>query len=265
MAEIAKKTFWSRPRPTRFWTSPNIEWKSGLAEHRYHLLKLSARRWRRGMQYNRIHRSMNFEEQQLVDLATSGDQRALQVLLAQNCDRLNGYLHTKLSKQLRTLVDVDDVLQEVLVHAYRDITKFEARGDNSFWPWLRTIADHRIKDLAKAQGRLKRGGGFARVDACANRSTGSLKQFTEMLSGRQRTPSSKAASTEAINRIRVILSSLPEANRAAITLRYVHGLSYEEIGIELNRTTSAVQGLIKRGKQKMREQMGTASAFLSSK
>jgi RNA polymerase sigma factor (sigma-70 family) len=50
-----------------------------------------------------------------------------------------------------------------------------------------------------------------------------------------------------------------------IQLRYIDEKSYAEIGQLMNRSEEAVHGLLKRAKQKLRDGLGRASAYLSSR
>ena len=52
---------------------------------------------------------------------------------------------------------------------------------------------------------------------------------------------------EAVLRLAEALACLPEANRQALVLRHLQGLSLARISAELSRTPAAVAGLIKRG------------------
>ena len=59
------------------------------------------------------------------------------------------------------------------------------------------------------------------------------------------------------------LSQLPEDYREAIRLQFMEGMGYQEIADEMGKTPGAIQGLVKRARQKLRDNLGTASAYLS--
>ncbi len=47
--------------------------------------------------------------------------------------------------------DVDDLAQDVLVVVFRELTRFERRGQGAFRVWLRTILVHRIRNYFRGQ------------------------------------------------------------------------------------------------------------------
>ena len=51
------------------------------------------------------------------------------------------------------------------------------------------------------------------------------------------------------------LAQLPEAQRQALVLQHWHGWSLAEIAAELGRSPAAVAGLIKRGLQRLRQDL----------
>ena len=66
-----------------------------------------------------------------------------------------------LGPALRQQVQPEDVWQETLCCAWRDRLQHTWSTLSAYRAWLLTIARHRIADLARHQGRDKRGGGIA--------------------------------------------------------------------------------------------------------
>src|SRR5262252_2604935 len=94
----------------------------------------------------------------LVELVKLGDHDAFARLFEKYRSRLAVLVHYKLGQDLRRDADVDDVLQETLLRAYRDIEQFDYRAPGSFLSWLARIAGNVVVELARAQNRLKRAG-----------------------------------------------------------------------------------------------------------
>src|SRR5215469_15010856 len=92
----------------------------------------------------------------LVERAQQGDQDAFSSLFEKCRPRLAVIIHCRLSPGLRRDADVDDVLQEVMLRAFRDIQRFEYRAPGSFMSWVVRIAEHVIVDMARSQDRQKR-------------------------------------------------------------------------------------------------------------
>ena len=63
--------------------------------------------------------------------------------------------------------------------------------------------------------------------------------------------------------LQVALAGLPEDQREAIRLNLLQGKTLEETATAMDRTTPAVRGLIRRGKQQLSEAMGRASVWMS--
>jgi RNA polymerase sigma-70 factor (ECF subfamily) len=47
--------------------------------------------------------------------------------------------------------DADDLAQEVLLVVFREVPRFERRGEGAFRAWLRTIFAHRLRDYFRGQ------------------------------------------------------------------------------------------------------------------
>jgi RNA polymerase sigma-70 factor (ECF subfamily) len=59
---------------------------------------------------------------------------------------------------------------------------------------------------------------------------------------------------ETLLEIASALEQLPETQREAVRMRYIEGLPLAEISQRLDRTTTAVAGLLKRGLENLRGQ-----------
>ena len=79
------------------------------------------------------------------------------------------------------------------------------------------------------------------------------------------TPLRKASREEAKRLVTFALCQLPTEYREVLRLQYEEGLTYQQIADHLGKTLLSIQGLIKRAKQSLRDQLGTASAYLSSR
>src|SRR3990172_8406221 len=97
-------------------------------------------------------------EKALVEAAVAGDTTALEQLLLMHFSSLERHVEPRTPADARRHLGAEDVLQDVLAQAFRDIKQFQYRDDASFVAWLKTIADHRLSDAHKRLGRKKRGG-----------------------------------------------------------------------------------------------------------
>ncbi len=200
----------------------------------------------------------------LLQRAIRGERAAVGELLYGSADELTSFISRRLPKSIQAAVSAEDIVQETFRVVLRDIGRFEPREDSSFMSWLRTIAAHRMKDAVKELGRSKRGGDHWRIETIRRNSADSVVDLFDMLVVDESTPLRRATRKEALQYMSVALAELPEHYREAIRLQYVEGKSYVEIAEAMGRTVDAVQGLIRRAKQKLRDALGHASTYLSS-
>jgi RNA polymerase sigma-70 factor, ECF subfamily len=204
-------------------------------------------------------------ERILLDAAVAGDTVAIEQLLLSNFQALERHIEPRIPAEARRQLGVEDVLQEVLAQAFRDISRFHYREDSTFFAWLKTIADHRLADALKAFGRKKRGGDQHRLSARDFARTSSIATLFDIVGHDSHLPDDSAQRHEAEMAIRVALASLPEDQRDVLWARYIDGQEVDDIARKLGRTAAAVRGLIKRGKTKLAEAMGRSSEWLSSR
>jgi DNA-directed RNA polymerase specialized sigma24 family protein len=103
-------------------------------------------------------------EQALFRRVAGGDDLAVGELLLPNVVYLSEFIAAKFPQLNQGMTSVEDVVQETLTDAYRQITGFDPNGAASLRTWLTTIADRRAFDAMRAQARIKRGGQHHRVE-----------------------------------------------------------------------------------------------------
>jgi DNA-directed RNA polymerase specialized sigma24 family protein len=95
----------------------------------------------------------------LLERIREGDRAPFELLFEKHRRRLAILIYYKLDSQLRRTTDVDDILQETLLRAFRGIDTFHYRTPGSFLSWLSRIAEHVLVDEARFEGRQRRDGG----------------------------------------------------------------------------------------------------------
>jgi RNA polymerase sigma-70 factor (ECF subfamily) len=175
----------------------------------------------------------------LVQRVQDGDRAAFDGLFDKYRRRLAVLIHYKLSPELRASLEVDDVLQETLLRAYRDIGQFQYRASGSFLSWLASIADHVIVDIARYRGREGRAG-----------HTTSLGHVPEPAD--TRTPSRLLSQKENVDALLARLDALPDDYRQVILLARIEGLSTAEISERLGKSREAISLLLHRAVKRFR-------------
>jgi RNA polymerase sigma-70 factor, ECF subfamily len=97
-------------------------------------------------------------------------------------------------------------------------------------------------------GRIERHRDYLQMDESSAR-------LGEWLAREQSTPSEHARRHEQAMFLADALARLPEHQREAPVLHYWQGCSLAEISVSLDRSTTAVAGLLKRGLWHLREQL----------
>lgn len=195
------------------------------------------------------------------ELAQHGTEDLQEVLLSR-APLLRQAIEKKIPLRLRTAISPDDVLQEVWITAFGQQQSLTDNRPESVDAWLLSMADRRLIDAMRAATRVKRGDRNAaalNVDLRAR----SFVTLFELARARNRTPSREAAATEAVTAVRIALASMPDSNRRALWLHYIEGRSRKQVATLMGRTPSAVNGLLFRGLQLLRDRMGHARRFFS--
>jgi RNA polymerase sigma-70 factor (ECF subfamily) len=188
----------------------------------------------------------------LLEQARNGDEPALSRAFERYRRRLAVLVHFKLGARVREFADVDDVVQETCLRAFRDIARFSYQSPGSFFRWLSAIADHVIADRVRYQNRECRAGEAVRFRSDTN-PLGPDPADTK-------TPSRLLAQREAVQRLLDRLDALPEDYRQAILLAKIERLSTAEMAERLGKSREAVALLVYRAVKRFRELSDAAEA-----
>ncbi len=146
------------------------------------------------------------------------------------------------SSLLRDRVEAEDAVQQTFLSAQRALANGSSPRDAA--AWLATIARH--ESLARVQSRMHE----------------PLPLETEAV-GAGVDAHTAAVRREELGGLREALAELPVQQRAAILLREVRGLSYEEVAANLSVTTSAVESLLFRARRTLQMRLREALAAIS--
>ena len=134
--------------------------------------------------------------------------------------------------------DAEDITQEAFLRAYRALGDYPAEPirDLQLRPWLWTIAANLCRNRARSLGRRPE------------------EPLPEELPADDPRPGPEAQALEAAGAAALAahLARLPWAQRAAVVLRHVTGLSYAEVAAALARPVGTVKADVHRGLQQLR-------------
>lgn len=167
----------------------------------------------------------------LLERMKADDADAYRVLVERHVDRA----YAVALRMLRNQANAEDVAQEALVKAWTHRHSWQA-GKAKFSTWLYRVVFNRCIDLTRRP-----------AGAC-------LDDVAEPLDERP-------DSVETIHRRQVYdrlgqaMAGIPEQQRAALTLSYFDDLGNAEIAEIMGTTVQAVESLLKRGRQGLRERL----------
>jgi len=154
-----------------------------------------------------------------------------------------------LGPHIRGRVGASDIVQNTMLDAERGFAQFSGSTLEEFEAWLlithrrgilREILKHEAgkRQIAKERRLTEQGP----ADSCISADPAASGP----------TPSVCVMRREQTAQITKALNGLPRAQQAAVALRYLQGRSVSEIAEILGRTSSATEGLLKRGMANLR-------------
>ncbi|MBP6381279.1 MAG: RNA polymerase sigma factor RpoE [Pseudomonadales bacterium] len=174
-------------------------------------------------------------DQQLVERVQKGDKRAFDVLVLKYQHRI----YSLVTRFVRDPDEVQDVVQEAFIKAYRALPGF--RGESAFFTWLYRIAINTAKNYLVSRARRPPGADVDIEDAEYLESAGALRD----LAG----PENQLMTEQLRAVIDKAIRALPEDLRTALTLREFEGLSYEEIAEVMRCPVGTVRSRIFRARE----------------
>ena len=211
---------------------------------------------------NRGHR-MSTADTDLIKQARCGDRLALERLLIEHTGRLRTHLQRGLPARTKGFISIDDVVQETLTRAFLRIDQLRGSSAREFGAWLFAIGNMIVIDLVRKETTQARGGQLRRQELTHDSATGSVVEILGQLPVEDATASQIAATQEGVAALQVAIAGLPNDQRQAIQLHLLRGMTLEETGDAMKRSTTAVRGLVYRAKENLAQAMGRASLWLS--
>jgi RNA polymerase sigma-70 factor, ECF subfamily len=183
--------------------------------------------------------------------AASGNKHSLELVLVHFHDPLLAYIRKSFAINLLPALSPEDLLQDTMIEAFRHISVFEARGSDSFFAWLKTIARSRFINHTARDRAKKRGFGRRPVSSpVLHNSTATT--ILDQIVGPYPSPSQVARKREAVAAITLRLTSLQPLCQEAMDLRFKKGLSVAEVAQRLGKTQAAGKMLIHRTLKELR-------------
>ena len=176
------------------------------------------------------------QQRQLAEKARRGDFDAFRRLVEEHQRRIFVVAVDYTSNR----ADAEDIVQEVLVKAFRSIKKF--KGQSSFGTWLYRITVNTCLDFRRKQ----------RV-----RQTQSLEesQVVQWVSDEGPGPEQQARASRVVEEIRRATLTLTPRERTVFIMRHFEQMTTREVATILDRSEGTVKNLLFRAIRKLRDEL----------
>lgn len=171
----------------------------------------------------------------LVARVQQGDKRAFDLLVM----KYQYKVHAIVSRYVKDFDEVNDVVQEAFIKAYRALAKF--RGESAFYTWLYRIAVNTAKNYLVAKNRRPPASDVDAEEADYFEGSDRLRDIDS--------PENLLYRDELEAAVDQAIKNLPEDLRTAVTLREFEGLSYEEIAEIMDCPVGTVRSRIFRARE----------------
>jgi len=179
----------------------------------------------------------------LMERILQQDSTALEALY----DRYGRPVYSLVLRIAQNPASAEEIVQDIFLQLWRSADRFQiSRGPLE--PWLFTMARNRALDFL----RLKREKQRRREDSDTDVIVPSAVVRPD--------PEGDIDQSRRAEKIRALLTSLPEAQRHAIELAFFEGLTHSEIAEATGEPLGTVKSWIRGGLLKLRESLGEASS-----
>jgi RNA polymerase sigma-70 factor, ECF subfamily len=183
------------------------------------------------------------EENALVEGLRSGEEAAYETLI----QRFEHPVFNVVSRLMDDPSDAADVVQEVFLKVFRNVANF--RGDSSLKTWIYRISVNEARNHRRWFSRHRR------QEVGLDSDPAEARNYEDSLPDPGRSPFEAMADHETHLLIEDALSKVNPKFRAALVLREIEGLSYEEISEILDVSLGTVKSRILRGRDALRKHL----------
>ncbi|WBL77135.1 RNA polymerase sigma factor [Bradyrhizobium xenonodulans] len=169
------------------------------------------------------------EDSELLDKLAAGDEAAFRMLVERHIDRA----YAIALRIVGNAADAEDVVQDTMLKIWSHRGRWQ-HGRAKFSTWLYRVISNRCIDLR----RKPRNENVETVPEVADGQPGAVEIIER---------------NELNDMLELAMQRLPEQQRIAVILSYHESMSNGEIAQVMDTTVAAVESLLKRGRQQLRQ------------
>jgi RNA polymerase sigma-70 factor (ECF subfamily) len=188
---------------------------------------------------------MEVTDAAIVAQVLAGDRDAFRVLVERHSRSIYRVVYRMTGNQQ----DAEELVQEVLLRAYKSLGRFEMRSN--FSTWLYRIAINRTLDFLSARKTQSQMQSAFQIVDDPDPEDNRQVQLPSPSPG----PDRVVLSAEVKSHVTQAMTLLTPVERVAFIMRHMEGRSIEEIGQALNLKASAAKNSVFRAVQKLRQQL----------
>jgi RNA polymerase sigma-70 factor (ECF subfamily) len=189
------------------------------------------------------------EDSALLEGLRGGQESAYESLI----QRFEQPIYNIISRLLDDPADAPDVVQEVFLKVFRNVATF--RGESSLKTWIYRIAVNEARNQRRWFSRHRRQEVNLEAEEPNDAYQAGHRSYQNFLPDPGRSPFEVTLDHETSTLIEAALAEVNPKFRAALVLREIEGMSYEEIGEILEISLGTVKSRILRGRDALKKHL----------
>ncbi|MDY3972417.1 MAG: RNA polymerase sporulation sigma factor SigH [Clostridia bacterium] len=191
----------------------------------------------------------NLTDEQLVRIAQSGDDEALEAILS----RYKNLVYSKSKPYFLAGADDDDIIQEGFIGLYKAVKDFDADRFPFFKVFAGVCVTRHIITAVKAASRKKHQplNSYVSLDKNTYDDDSDTTLLDVMAFNELQDPEAILIDRERVDGMEYKINKVLSKLETEVLVCYLEGLSYSEIAAKLGKDTKAVDNAIQRIKKKL--------------
>lgn len=193
----------------------------------------------------------------LLRSAKEGDPKAYETFMTRYFERVHRIVRARMGPKLRARQDSMDIAQDAMIRVIQGIDKFEPHSEGALIQWISKLVENQIRDAADYQGAQKRR--LSRevpLKPSTEQQPGLLSRIQDLT---QKTPSQMVAIHEDILKLEQAFDRIGKG-KEVILLRNYAGMTFKEIGTELELSEDAARMQYVRAMDKLTDALADQDA-----